>query len=102
MMSAQLDLDPQKPLFSASAIAKALLDRGSSAEEGRWSDLAEEQLDREVEIYREGIRALSAELTAEGIDVSLNDEQAGFKGRQIPGVEVCFTNFHSIRTHSRE
>jgi len=87
-MSAQLDLDPQKPLVSASAIAKALLDKDSSAEEDRWRGLAEGQLDREVEIYREGIRALSAELVAQGIDVSLNEEQAGAKERHIPGVEV--------------
>jgi len=99
-MSAQLDLDPQRPLFTASAIAKALLDRDSSAEEDRWRNLAEDQLNREVEIYREGIRALSAELTAQGVDVSLSDDQAGFKGRHIPGVEISCSKFHSIQAHS--
>ena len=85
-MSAQLDLDPQKPLVSASAIAKALLEKDSDAEEERWRGLEGAQLDKEVEIYREGIRALSAELAAQGIEVS--EEKAAAKGRPIPGVEV--------------
>lgn len=74
---------------SAIAIARLLLERTDVQEEDRWQALEEELLDKEVQVYREGVRALTAELATQGIPTSLNDELAQDEQERRPeGVEV--------------
>ena len=67
--------------LSAAAAASLLLGSNDHAEEARWQELQELQLDKEITIYREGIRALSTKLEAEGVPVTLDDTQAACNTR---------------------
>ncbi len=81
--------------LSAPAIARLLLQKDDAAEESRWQELEEAILDQEVEIYREGIRALTVELAKQGLPTSLNDEgvqpdqERGPQGVEVFGFLTC-------------
>ena len=70
--------------LSAPAIARLLLQKDDAEEEDRWQDLEEAQLDTEVQVYREGIRALTAELATQGLPTSLNDDLAQPEKERMP------------------
>ena len=75
--------------ISAPAIARLLLQKEDADEEERWQALGEAQLDTEVKVYREGIRALTAELATHGLPTSLTEEGAQPEQERRPqGVEV--------------
>lgn len=77
------------PPLSAPALANLLLGKDDEAEERRWQGLEEAQLDKEITIYRQGVRALSSRLEAEGIPVSISVPCATTKsGGQDPSGEV--------------
>ena len=75
--------------ISALEIARLLLQKEDIEEEARWQALEEALLDKEVEVYRKGIRALSAELATQGLPTTLNEESAQLEQQGRPqGVEV--------------
>ena len=73
------------------AAIKTLLDRDETVVEDRWKSLSDAELSGEITAYREGVLAISKELEARGVAVSLDAEESRkdpqAKGR-IPGVEV--------------
>ena len=85
----EADRQERQMELSASALATLLVRKGDQEEEFRWAQLEDSQLDQEIEIYRKGIQALSAELSGQGMPISLNKEDTdGRADHRPPGVEV--------------
>ena len=67
-----------------------LLDNDDAEAEQRWAELDEHQLDREVGVYREGIKELTTELTKRGVSTSLNNDLVENGASDRPSeLEVC-------------
>ena len=71
------------------ASALSALQNDDKLEESRWHGLDDAQLDEEIHTYRTSVSALSKELSAHGVPMSLEKEEAASEqDRRPPGVEV--------------